>query len=83
MPRATKPNPRTLCLSLPSAASAMDMSLNTLADFITAGEIPLVRLITPAGKEYPRVLWRDLEAFMERYHDRADRLHIAGTRRTA
>jgi len=56
------------------------MSLNALTAFVEAGEIPLCRPVTPAGTEMRRVLWRDLEAFMERHRDWPQ---IAGTRRTA
>lgn len=69
-----------MALSLPNAAAALDMSLDTLHGFIAAGELPLVRFTTSAGTEMKRVLWRDLEAFAERHRDRPQ---IAGTRRTA
>ncbi len=68
-----------MALSLPNAAAALDMSLDTLNGFIGAGELPLVRFKTAAGTEMKRVLWRDLDAFAERHRDRP---MVAG-RRTA
>ncbi len=81
MPRAhTTPARHVLALSLPDAAAALDISLNALNGFIAAGELPLVRFTTPSGTVMKRIMWRDLEAFAERYRDRPQ---IAGTRRTA
>jgi excisionase family DNA binding protein len=67
---ATLPHSQRAMLTEQDAAAYLSISYDLLCDLIHAGEVPLVRFTTPAGKEMKRVMRRDLDAFAERHRDR-------------